>query len=351
MKKVLLIMLALMMTLMMFAACAQQADEPETQADEQEASADTTADEPEEPEADTEAESEGKEPSDIVIAVVPKALDNPIFIDAKVAAEAAGEELGITVLYTGSTNSDAAEQVNVIEGLISKGVDAMLISCNDADALKDVINKATDQGIHVATFDSDSPDSKRLFYIGTDNYNAGKTAAEYMQELLPDGGKVALLTGVLGAPNLEERIQGFKDTCEGTNIEILPIQTGDDDVATSVEVVNQFTLANPDLDGWWFVGGWPFFADEEALVGLKQFRENGGKVVSIDTFHPMLKYVELDYADQLIGSNYTAMGDQGVRMLYDAIMGNMPTTDNVDTGFEFCDISNVEEVLATKTPW
>lgn len=350
MKRALIIVLVLIMMMLTFAACTKdEVVSDDTSADTEEVVADT-----EEVTSDTEettADSDAKDPSDIVIAVVPKALDNPIFIDAKVAAEAAGEELGITVEYTGSTNSDAAEQVNVIEGLISKGVDAMLISCNDADALKDVIDKAMDQGIYVATFDSDSPDSKRLFYIGTNNYNAGQKAAEYMQTLLPDGGQVALLTGVLGAPNLEERIVGFKDACEGTNIEILPVQTGNDDVATSVEVVNQFTLANPDLDGWWFVGGWPFFADQEALTGLEQFRENGGKVVSIDTFHPMLKYVTLDYVDQLIGSNYTAMGDQGVKLLYGAIMGEAITTDNVDTGFELCDINNVDEVMASKTPW
>ena len=201
MKKVVLIVLVLLIVMGSFAACTQKDVASEETATDTEA-ADVTEDasdaDTEDAATDTEdaaTDSETKDPADIVIAVVPKALDNPIFIDAKVAAEAAGEELGITVEYTGSTNSDAAEQVNVIEGLISKGVDAMLISCNDADALKDVIDKAMDQGIYVATFDSDSPDSKRLFYIGTNNYNAGQKAAEYMQELLPDGGKVALLNG------------------------------------------------------------------------------------------------------------------------------------------------------------
>lgn len=296
----------------------------------------------------TTAQTQNK---DITIAIVPKALDNPIFIDAKVAAEKAGKELGIKIEWVGSTNSVAAEQVTVIEGLIEKQVDAILISCNDATALKDVINRATDKGIHIATFDSDSPDSKRLFYIGTNNYNAGVEAAKTMIKLLPEGGKVAILTGVLGAPNLEERIKGFKDTAAGSKLEILPVQTGEDDVAKSVEIVNQFTAANPDLAGWWFDGGWPFFADEAALSSLKKFREQGGKVVSIDTFHPMLKFMELGYADQFIGSNYTAMGDQGVKLLYKAIQGETLTEKNIDTGFEFCDKSNVAEVLKSKTPW
>ncbi|MBQ3574658.1 MAG: substrate-binding domain-containing protein, partial [Clostridia bacterium] len=138
----------------------------------------------------------------IEIAVVPKALDNAIFLDAKTAAEAKGKELGIKIYWEGPTTSDAAMQVNVIESLIERQVDGILISCNDADALKDVIDRAVDKGIVVGCFDSDSPESKRSFYCGTNNYAIGKLSAEFMMEYLPEGGKVAILTGVLGAPNL-----------------------------------------------------------------------------------------------------------------------------------------------------
>lgn len=345
-KKLVALLLVVVVTLSLFAACGST---PKT--DTQQAKVETKVVEPAKAQDKTEAAPAKKDNKDITIAICPKALDNPIFIDTKVAAEKAGKELGIKVDWVGSTNSVASEQVTVIEGLIAKKVDAILISCNDATALKDVINKATGQGIKIATFDSDSPDSKRLFYIGTNNYNAGKKAAEYMTKLLPNGGKVAILTGVLGAPNLEERIKGFKDAAKGSKLQVLPVQTGEDDVAKSVEIVNQFTSANPDLAGWWFDGGWPFFADEAALAGLKKFRDKGGKVVSIDTFHPMLKFMKLGYADQFIGSNYTAMGDQGVKLLLKAIQGEKLTETNVDTGYELCDKANVEEVLKSKTPW
>jgi len=289
---------------------------------------------------------------ELTIAVVPKALDNAIFLDAKDAAEKTGKELGVKILWVGSAKSDAAEQVSVLEGLIQKKVDGILVSCNDADALKDVIDRAMSKGIKVATFDSDSPKSKRLFYAGTDNYGIGKQAAEFMKVLLPKGGKVAVLTGVLGAPNLEQRIVGFRDGVKGTKIQILPVQTGEDDVQKSVEVVNQFTAANKDLKGWFFDGGWPYFADPEALKEIKTFMAKGGKIVSIDTFYPMLKYVNLGMVDKLIGQNYVAMGTIGIQELYKAIKGQPLTKGQIiDTGSEVVDKSNVDAVLPTKKPW
>ena len=294
---------------------------------------------------------------DIEIAVVPKSLDNAIFLDAKATAEAKGAELGAKIYWEGPTTSDAAQQVNVVESLIERQVDGILISCNDADALKDVIDRAVDAGIVVGCFDSDSPESKRAFYCGTDNYAIGKLSAELMMEYLPEGGKVAILTGVLGAPNLEMRITGFKETLEAANspIEVMPVQTGEDDVQKSVEVVSQYTAANPDLAGWFFDGGWPYFADPDALPYVKTFMENGGHIVSIDTCYPMMQYVGLGMVDVLVGQNYPTMGALGVETLYKIITGEEvdlgDETHYIDTGYEVVDLENYEEVWASKAPW
>ena len=293
----------------------------------------------------------------IEIAVVPKALDNAIFLDTKIAAEAKGKELGVKIYWEGPTSSDAAMQVNIIESLIERQVDGILISCNDADALKDVIDRAADAGIVVACFDSDSPESKRAFYCGTDNYAIGKRSAELMMEYLPEGGKIAILTGVLGAPNLETRLDGFEETLTASNskIEILPIQTGEDDVQKSVEVIAQYTAANPDLAGWFFAGGWPYFADPDALPEIKSFMTNGGHIVSIDTCYPMMQFVGMEMVDVLVGQNYSAMGSTGVELLYKLISGEEVVLGDennfIDTGYEIVDITNYEEVWASKTPW
>jgi ribose transport system substrate-binding protein len=297
-----------------------------------------------------------KADKDIVIAVVPKALDNNIFLDAKTGAEGKGKELGIKVEWVGPARSDAADQVNVIESLIQRRVDGILISCNNADALKDVIDRAVAAGIKVACFDSDSPDSKRAFYIGTDNYAFGVQAADYMMQYLPSGGKVAILTGVLGAPNLEERIKGFKEqlAAKKSPIQVLPVQTGEDDVQRSVEVVTQFTTANPDLKGWFFDGGWPYFADPAALPEVRNFMRRGGHIVSIDTAYPMLQYLGEDMVDVLIGQNYIKMGQDGVEMLYKMIKGqsvSIPANKIIFTGSEIGTKENWQQLRSGKDPW
>jgi ribose transport system substrate-binding protein len=290
---------------------------------------------------------------EITIAVVPKALDNPVFLDTKIASEAAGEELGITVNFTGSTSSDAAEQATVVEGLIESGIDGLLISVNDADALTGVINDATAAGIKVATFDSDAPDSDRLFYIGSNNYELGKACAEELNDLVGDEEiDLAIMTGVTGASNLEERIDGVEENIND-NITVLSVQACDDNVEKSVDVLNTYTPANPDLDAWIVVGGWPFFSTVDSLPELKTFRENGGYFVIIDTFYPMLAFMKEDppLADVMIGQDFAAMGKMGVELLLDLVNGGALEEEIVITPMEYCTVDNVDDLLATKPPW
>ena len=288
--------------------------------------------------------------ADVTIAMVPKALDNPVFTTSRIAAEEKAKELGVELIWTASQKADAAEQVAVIESLIQKKVDAIGISVNDPTALKDVINKAVEAGIVVSTWDSDSPESNRLFYLGTDNYAGGYACGELMKGLLPDGGKVAILTGVIGAFNLEERIRGFKEATKDTNIEVVDILAGEDDVNKSVEVVNTYTLANKDkFDAWFFDGGWPLFVPIDALEPVKNF---SGKVISFDTFPPMLLFVKEGVVDVLVGQDFAKMGAGSVEMLYKVVTEGAEYPEINDSGQEVVDASNIDDTIAVKgTTW
>lgn len=293
----------------------------------------------------------------ITIAMIPKSLDNPVFLDSKVGGQEEAKKLGVDFIWTGSNQADAASQVTVIEGLIQKKVDGLVISCNDAGALKDVIDRAVAAGIKVATFDSDSKDSKRAFYVGTDNYNAGKSCGKAMVKLVNErklNGQIscAVLTGGLGAPNLNDRIKGFKEVVADAklNFKYTTTLACDDDTNKGVELMEQYVKANPKLQTFFVVGGWPYFSAPGSMPNTKAWIAKGGILVSMDTFYPVLKAMNDGLANALVGQDFVSMGKLSVSSMYDLINGKK-VPEFVGTGTLDVDKSNLKKVLAETKPW
>jgi ABC-type sugar transport system substrate-binding protein len=91
-------------------------------------------------------------------AVMPKALNLPVFTYARTGAERAAKELGnVEVLWRAPESADPLKQKEILESFITQGVDGIAISCTSADLLNDPINKAMDAGIPVVTWDTDAP--------------------------------------------------------------------------------------------------------------------------------------------------------------------------------------------------
>ncbi|HMM27145.1 MAG TPA: sugar-binding protein [Aggregatilineaceae bacterium] len=284
------------------------------------------------------------------IAWIPKALNNPVFElgrDGCMAAAAQlGAEVGQTVecLYMGSVNSDMAEQARIIEDAISQGVDAIGVSCNDPDGCVDPINAAIAAGIPTMTWDSDSPDSGRFTYLGVDNYTGGWAAGELLVKAMGEEGKVALLTGVPGAFNLEERIRGFKDyVAQYPGIEIVATVACNDDINLGVQVVEETMLANPDLNGWFFVGLWPVFAGRGAMPQFEQaVLNNNMKAVAFDTLPVELEWVQDGLLHGLVGQKYWGWGYDTVFMALNHATNLYPYPDWTDSGMDIVTINNVD---------
>jgi ribose transport system substrate-binding protein len=285
----------------------------------------------------------------IQIAWIPKALNNPVFELGRDGCMKAAEELtastGTTVecLYMGSVASDMAEQARVIEDAISQGVDAIGVSCNDPDGCIDPINSAVAAGIPVMTWDSDSPESDAITYLGVDNYTGGVAAANLLIKEMGTSGKVALLTGVPGAFNLEERIRGFKDGIADTDIEIVTTVACNDDINLGVQVVEETMLANPDLNGWFFVGLWPVFAGKGAMPLFEDAALNKGmKAIAFDTLPDELAWVQDGLLHGLVGQKYWGWGYDTVYMLYDHLVNGTEYADWTDSGMDIVTINNVD---------
>jgi ABC-type sugar transport system substrate-binding protein len=138
------------------------------------------------------------------IAVVPKLIGIPYFNASETGAIKAGTDLGVEVIYTGPTQADAAQQVKVIEDLISRKVDVIAVAPNDPASLTPVLKKAKEQGIKIMDWDTPADQSVvELSVQQIDNEVFGRTIADKLVEKMgSDKGEYAIVTGGLSAANL-----------------------------------------------------------------------------------------------------------------------------------------------------
>ncbi len=151
------------------------------------------------------------------------------------------------ILVTDS-NSDAAQQLNDIESMIASGYDAIAVSPVDDQAVKDVINKAMDQGIAVVTI-TYVPDAKVTSNIAAGNYDLSAAVCEKLCEAMDYKGKVALLDITTNLWRTNQRLMAFQDTiAQYPDMEIVDTQLAisPDEAKTVAENILQ---ANPDLGG------------------------------------------------------------------------------------------------------
>jgi ribose transport system substrate-binding protein len=106
------------------------------------------------------------------------------------------------------------DQKRMMETLLAKGIDGIAVSPVDAENQTPFLNEVADNTILI-TNDSDAPKSKRLVFIGTNNYKAGRALGGLVKKALPEGGEVMLFVGRLEQLNARQRRQGVIDELLG----------------------------------------------------------------------------------------------------------------------------------------
>lgn len=294
----------------------------------------------------------------LVLAIVPKSLDNPVFVEAMEAAELTARRLNVSLEWVAPFKMDPDAQVRIVEGLIRKKVDGIAISVSDPAKLEPVIARAAAAGIKVATMDADAPGSARRFYCGTDNFRAGYVCGEAVIRLVQKKGladkvlHTAILTGGMNAHNLNERIRGFKAVTESSlNLKIQAVLTCDDDTVTAVKVVEAYIKGHPQTKVFFFSGGWAFFGPTETMPLYEAWCQKGGIAVSMDTFYPVLQAAKKGLVQALVGQDFRRMGELTVARLAAEVRGEALSDQFIHTGLERIDASEVERWLTIKKPW
>jgi ribose transport system substrate-binding protein len=260
-------------------------------------------------------------PRPITIGVVAKSQGNPVFQAARVGAEDAARDLGakyhlnIRIDWRTPNDEDAQKQSEAVEQLVLAGADGIAVSCSDAGILTGAINSAVDNGVPVATFDSDAPASKRFVTYGIDDVKCGEQLMDELARQMDGKGVVAVLAGNQNAPNLQRRVQGVtKAAKKYPGISIRGVYYHRETPQDAAARVEQVMEANPDITGWAMVGGWALFT-ENAL----QWKAGAVKCASVDALPAQLAYVRNGKVPVLLGQQCYQWGYQCVSLLVDKI--------------------------------
>lgn len=284
----------------------------------------------------------------------PKATDNPVFAVAEAGGSLRSEELGVDWRWVGPPNTDAQLQAQLLDDAITAGCDGMGISCNDATVLLPVIDRATAAGIPVITWDSDSPDSTRLSFYSFETQSAATGGAERFAQVMQDNPTktYVLLSGNAGAPNLEERIAAVRTVLDDPayGLEYVTTLFCNDNVQLGQELMESQLTSQPDLGGFFLIGGWPLFGDVNAMPQFLAATAAGTlKCVAWDTLSMQLPLLENGTVQGLIGQKYYGWGYDGVGILYDHVVHGIALPPFIDSGYDL--LTTPEEATEFMKKW
>jgi ribose transport system substrate-binding protein len=298
------------------------------------------------------AKASGKRP-DLYIQV--SALGNlDYFYDHKLGMKKAGELFGVQTDYVGPADLDMGAMVAALELAIARKPAGLVVVGFD-ESLTPVVNKAVEAGIPVVTVDADLPNSKRIAFAGTGNFNAGYQGGLKLAALIGGKGKVALLTKT-GQSNLNERIEGYKAALgKYPDISLVQVANTESDTVKATQVASLLLQRHEDLAGIACVeaaGG------AGAATAVKEAGRVGKvKIVSMDRDNTVLRYIEQDIIHATVVQQTALMPIYAVALLYQLNHLDVPiTTDNaaakvpaapntIDTGVIIVDKANYKFFL------
>ena len=273
------------------------------------------------------------------------------FYDHMLGCEMAGKELGVRTEYVGPADYDMNAMIAALEQAIAKKPNGIVV-VGFEDTLGPIIDKAIDAGIPVVTVDGDVPNSKRIAFVGTGNYNAGYQGGQYLAKAIDSKGKVALMTKP-GQGNLEERISGYKAAlAQYPDIELVQIADTQSDPIVAAQAAGALLQKYPNIAGIACVeaaGG------AGAATAVKEAGKVGQvKIISMDRGEDVLNDIEAGVITASVAQQTALMPYYAIEILINVNNSNVAiTSDNaaagvsgvpasVDTGVIIIDANNAK---------
>jgi ribose transport system substrate-binding protein len=298
----------------------------------------------------------GAHDSDEYFVLVSANLQVPYWKAAGAGFSNAGTQMKVRSDFIGPQNYDPKAEREAVDQAVQKKATGILLAVTDPALLKDSIDKAVAAGVPVITIDSDAPSSKRLFFIGTNNYQAGFTGGQRLAQELKGKGNVVVFS-MPDQSNLQERLRGYQEALAKTpGIKITRVVDIQGDPRIAFDTTTQIVGKERDkVDAFVCLEAQ---SGKEVAGVLNSYHVTGKVVVAMDTDQETLDWIQKGVIAATIAQKPYTMAFVGMQML-DNLYHHKPSSldtdwskDNfapipsfVDTGSGLIDKSNVDAFM------
>jgi ribose transport system substrate-binding protein len=294
--------------------------------------------------------------SDEFFVLVSANLQLPYWKTAGAGFSNAAAQMKVRSDFTGPQNYDPKAERDALDEAVQKKATGILLAVTDPALLKDGIDKAVAAGVPVVTIDSDAPSSRRLFFIGTNNYQAGFTGGLRLAQELQGKGNVVVFT-MPDQSNLQDRLRGYKDALARTpEIKITRVVDIQGDPRIAFDTATQIIGKERDkVEGFVCLEAQ---SGKEVAGVLNSYHVTGKVVIAMDTDQETLEWIQKGVIAATIAQKPYTMAFVGMQML-DSLYHHKPPSLSadwskdsyapipsfVDTGSGLIDKSNVESFI------
>ena len=281
------------------------------------------------------------------IAVVPKGTTHEFWKSVHAGAVKAGRELGVEILWQGPLKEDDREdQIKVVDTLVSRGIDGMLLAPLDDKALRQPVANAVRAGIPVVTFDSKLESDDPVSLVSTSNLGAGRLAGKHLGELLGGKGHVIMMRLHEGSASTTDREQGFMEAIAAfPGITVISSNQyagalAEGGYRTGENLLASNRAAQGNVQGI-------FTPNESTTFGMLRALQNAGlagkiRFVGFDSSDKLVQGLKDGHIDGLVLQNPFAMGYIGIKTLV-AHMRGEKVEKFIDTGAAVVTLQNMNE--------
>lgn len=284
--------------------------------------------------AETTAAATASAPGKPVVALVVKTLNHPFFIDMQRGAEEAAKQAGVELIVQAAEREiDVERQMQIIENLIQRQVDVLVVAPSGSREIVPVVVKANQAHIPVVVVDTrvdaaalKAAGGHTATFIGSDNYEGGKLAGEFMLRKMGGKAHIAILEGIPGHETGDQRLRGFRDAIKSSpGMVVVASQPANWERDQGYNVFQNIMQAHPEVDALFSANDLMALGAVEAIAAA----DRTGKitVVGFDALEEARAAVKKGTMAGTVAQDPAEMGRIGVEWAARILKGEKPPAD------------------------